>query len=103
MGVDDDDGDNGHEQGPGDHSQGRSRFARDPSRKAIPSPALFLSGKVFRLYRARGGRRTGVLPDVFIGAHALVTGVPLLTRDGRRYRTYFPTLDLILPEGLGNP
>lgn len=73
------------------------------TRQPIPSPALFLSGKAFRRYRARGGHRTGVLPDVFIGAHAAVTGVPLPTRDGRRYRTYFPTLDLILPEGLGNP
>ena len=63
-----------------------------------PRAALFLAGKVFTKYRKSGGSRTGVLPDFFIGAHAAVGGVPLLTRDGRRYRTYFPTLELIAPE-----
>ena len=64
----------------------------------VPRAALFLAGKVFRHYRARGGTRTGVLPDFFIGAHAAVAGVPLLTRDPRRYRTYFPAVTLIAPE-----
>ncbi|MFZ4408333.1 MAG: type II toxin-antitoxin system VapC family toxin [Paracraurococcus sp.] len=63
----------------------------------IPRPALFLAGKVFQAYRRRGGPRTGVLPDFFIGAHAAVEGLPLITRDVRRYRTYFPTIDLIAP------
>lgn len=63
-----------------------------------PRTALFLAGKVFREYRRRGGSRTGVLPDFFIGAHAAVLGAPLITRDARRYRTYFPTIDLIAPE-----
>lgn len=63
----------------------------------IPREALFLAGKVFRQYRARGGSRTGVLPDFFIGAHAVVACVPLLTRDARRYRTYFPTAKVIAP------
>lgn len=63
----------------------------------IPRPALFLAGKVFRRYRGRGGPRQGVLPDFFIGAHAAVAGLPLMTRDPRRYRTYFPTLRLIAP------
>jgi predicted nucleic acid-binding protein len=63
----------------------------------IPRPALFLAGKVFQRYRASGGSRTGVLPDFFIGAHAAVVGVPLLTRDAQRYRTYFPTIDLVTP------
>lgn len=63
-----------------------------------PRAALFLAGKVFAQYRKSGGSRTGVLPDFFIGAHAAVSGVPLLTRDGRRYRSYFPTLELIAPE-----
>jgi predicted nucleic acid-binding protein len=67
--------------------------------EAIPRDALFLAGKIFRQYRARGGSRTGVLPDFFIGAHAAVAGVPLLTRDARRYRTYLPALTLIAPEG----
>ena len=62
-----------------------------------PRPALFLAGKIFRAYRERGGPRTGVLPDFLIGAHAAVAGLPLLTRDIGRYRTYFPTVDLIAP------
>ncbi len=64
----------------------------------IPREALFLAGKVFRQYRNRGGTKTGVLPDFFIGAHAAVAGIPLLTRDPRRYRGYFPGLDIIHPE-----
>lgn len=64
----------------------------------IPREALFLAGKAFQRYRAAGGPRTGVLPDFFIGAHAAAAGVALLTRDVRRYRTYFPTLELIAPD-----
>lgn len=63
----------------------------------IPRPALFLAGKVFRAYRKGGGTKTGVLPDFFIGAHAAVAKVPLLTRDPRRYRNYYPTAELIAP------
>lgn len=63
----------------------------------IPQPALFLAGKVFRDYRRRGGVKTGVLPDFFIGAHAAVSRTSLLTRDAARYRTYFPTASLIAP------
>ncbi len=63
----------------------------------IPRAALFLAGKVFRRYRAAGGVRTGVLPDFFIGAHAAVTGIALLSRDTRRYHGYFPTVDLVTP------
>jgi predicted nucleic acid-binding protein len=63
----------------------------------LPREALFLAGKVFQRYRASGGSRTGVLPDFFIGAHAAVAKVPLLTRDVGRYRTYFPTVQLIAP------
>ena len=66
----------------------------------LPREALFLAGKAFLKYRRRGGGRTGVLPDFFIGAHAVVAGVPLLTRDTRRYRTYFPQLVLICPEAV---
>jgi predicted nucleic acid-binding protein len=64
----------------------------------IPKPALFLAGKAFQSYRQRGGTRTGVLPDFFIGAHAQVEALPLLTRDARRYRTDFPDVKLIVPE-----
>ena len=61
-------------------------------------PALFLAGKVFQRYRAIGGVRRSVLPDFFIGAHAAVADLPLLTRDVQRYRTYFPSLSLIAPQ-----
>jgi len=63
----------------------------------IPTMALFLAGKAFQRYRQSGGTRTGVLPDFFIGAHAAVTQAPLMTRDAGRYRTYFPTVQLIAP------
>lgn len=63
----------------------------------LPKAALFLAGKVYSRYRQAGGTRSGVLADFFIGAHACVLGTPLLTRDVRRYRSYFPTLDLIAP------
>lgn len=64
---------------------------------AMPRAALFLAGKVFTKYRKSGGTRTGVLPDFFIGAHTMVGGLTLLTRDVGRYRTYFPSLTLIAP------
>jgi hypothetical protein len=60
--------------------------------------ALFLAGKAYLRYRAAGGTRTGVLSDFFVGAHAAVEKLPLLTRDVRRYRSYFPTVNLIAPE-----
>jgi predicted nucleic acid-binding protein len=65
--------------------------------KHAPKRALFLAGQQFRRYRELGGTRTGVLPDLFIGAHAHVLGCPILTRDIRRYRTYFPEVPLITP------
>lgn len=64
----------------------------------IPRAALFLAGKVFAQYRKAGGTRTGVLPDFFIGAHAAVDRQVLLTRDVGRYRTYFPSVELITPD-----
>lgn len=64
---------------------------------SFPREALFLAGKVFTRYRRAGGTRTGVLPDFFIGAHAAVQKIPLLTRDVGRYRTYFPTVMLVTP------
>lgn len=65
--------------------------------EALPAEALFLAGKAFQSYRKSRGTRTGILPDFFIGAHAAVRGMPLLTRDHARYRTYFPTVELIVP------
>jgi predicted nucleic acid-binding protein len=64
----------------------------------IPRSALFLAGKAYLRYRASGGIRTGVLSDFFIGAHASVERLPLLTRDARRYQTYFPAISIIAPE-----
>ena len=66
-------------------------------RDAFPWEAGFLAGKCFRRYRRRGGVRRSPLPDFYVGAHAAIRGHALLTRDGTRYRTYFPTLELIAP------
>lgn len=66
-------------------------------RSAITDEALFRAGKAFLAYRRRGGLRTTVLPDFFIGAHAEVAAVPLLTRDAERIRTYFPTVSVVAP------
>ena len=64
----------------------------------MPRAALFLAGKIFLKYRSAGGARTGVLPDFFIGAHAAVLKIPILTRDTKRYRTYFSSVTLIAPD-----
>jgi predicted nucleic acid-binding protein len=66
-------------------------------RSALPWEAAFLAGKCFLRYRKSGGARDTPLPDFYIGAHAAVAGMTLLTRDARRYRTYFPGLRLISP------
>jgi predicted nucleic acid-binding protein len=63
----------------------------------IPLEAAFLAGKAFARYRRLGGSRTNVLADFFIGAHATVLGCPLLTRDTRRYATYFHSLRIVAP------
>jgi predicted nucleic acid-binding protein len=68
-------------------------FVRAP----IPWDAAFLAGKAFQQYRRRGGIRTSPLPDFFIGAHAAVTGMALLTRNPRHFRAYFPKLKIIAP------
>ena len=64
----------------------------------LPKEALFLAGKAFLSYRKKKGIKRSPLPDFFIGAHAAVLGLPLITRDVRRCRTYYPTLTLITPE-----
>jgi hypothetical protein len=71
-----------------------SLFRRDP----LPWEAAFLAGKCFLSYRRKGGRKRSPLPDFFIGAHALIAEMVLLTRDPTRYRTYFPKLRLIAPD-----
>ncbi len=66
-------------------------------RLPLPWPAAFLAGKCFLAYRRAGGDRRSPLPDFYIGAHAAIAGMPLLTRDAARYRTYLPKLRLITP------
>lgn len=69
-------------------------------RAPLPWEAAFLAAKAFRRYRRRGGlgkTKSSTLPDFFIGAHAAVAGMTLLTRDARRYRAYFPKLRIIAP------
>ena len=70
-----------------------SDFLRDP----LPWEAAFLAGKAFLTYRGQSGRRSSTLADFFIGAHAAVADLTLLTRDAGRYRTYFPSVRLIAP------
>ena len=61
--------------------------------------AGFLAGKAFLNYRRDNlGQKTAPMPDFYIGAHAALLQIPLITRDIRRYQTYFPTLELIKPE-----
>ena len=67
--------------------------------RPIPREAAFLAGKIFLQYRRAGGRKVAPLPDFFIGAHAAVEHLPLLTRDVRRFRTNFPSLHLLSPRG----
>jgi len=63
----------------------------------LPWEAGFLAGKCFVRYRRAGGVRSAPLPDFYIGAHAAVAGLKLLTRDPKRYRTYFPTIEILAP------
>jgi predicted nucleic acid-binding protein len=66
-------------------------------RLPLPWEAAFLAGRCYLAYKRRRGERRSPLPDFYIGAHAAVAGLTLLTRDARRYRTYFPRLRLIAP------
>jgi hypothetical protein len=68
-------------------------FQREP----LPWEAAFLAGKAFQQYRQSKGERRSPLPDFYIGAHAVIRAIPLLTRDAKRYKTYFPNLQLIAP------
>jgi predicted nucleic acid-binding protein len=67
----------------------------------IPREALFLAGKAFLQYKRRKGEKGNVLPDFFIGAHAAVAGYRLMTRDRGRFSTYFPSVELIMPDPAG--
>jgi predicted nucleic acid-binding protein len=66
-------------------------------REPLPWEAGFLAGKCFLLYRRRGGARTSPLPDFYIGAHAAIGRLALLTRDAIRYRSYFPKVEILAP------
>ena len=65
----------------------------------MPRTALFLAGKAFVRYRRQGGTKSNVLGDFFIGAHAAVSGYSILTRDSRRFASYFPSVVLVAPHG----
>ena len=66
--------------------------------RELPRSAAFLAGKAYKAYRTRGGNKSAPLPDFFIGAHAAVLGVPLITRDPKRMRQVFSGLNLVYPE-----
>ena len=67
-------------------------------REGLPWPAAFAAAQAFRVYRAGGGRKEKVLPDFLIGAHAVIRGHTILTRDPKGYRAYFPSVELITPD-----
>ncbi|MFP3012103.1 MAG: type II toxin-antitoxin system VapC family toxin [Rickettsia sp.] len=64
----------------------------------MSTEALFLAGKAFQKYKLNGGIKNSILPDFFIGAHASILKIDLLTRDISRYKTYFPKINLITPK-----
>src|SRR6218665_537585 len=70
----------------------------NPVREALPFSAAYKAGIAHQRYRRAGGQRERTLPDFLIGAHAAVRAHRLLTRNAARYRTYFPSLDIISPE-----
>ena len=67
-------------------------------RLQLPFDAGFGAGRAFLEYRRAGGPRSSPMPDFYIGAHAALEGLTLLTRDTRRYRTYFPSVALMSPQ-----
>jgi predicted nucleic acid-binding protein len=71
--------------------------AVDYEREPLPYLAGFTAGKAFLQYRRGGGQKRSPMPDFYIGAHAAIAGYRLLTRDVNRYRSYFPTIDIVAP------
>ncbi len=67
-------------------------------KQALPWDAAFLAGQAFKVYRQAKGMQRSPMPDFYIGAHALLGGMRLLTRDAKRYRSYFPKLHVVCPE-----
>lgn len=76
--------------------------ASDYEREPLPCRVGFAAGKAYLRYRRGGGDKRSPMPDFYIGAHAVIAGYRLLTRDARRYRTYFPRLELIVPDRTGS-
>ena len=68
------------------------------AREDLPWDACFLAGRAFLRYRRAGGVKSSPLPDFYIGAHAAIRGLALLTRDPARFRTYFPSVEVLAPE-----
>jgi len=80
-----------------DRIEDASRALEDFVREPLPYEAGFLAGKAFLAYRRRGGARRSPMPDFYVGAHAVVGRMELLTRDAARYRSYFPGLKVVAP------
>lgn len=80
-----------------DRIEDADRALVDFERRFLPYEAGFLAGKAFLAYRRRGGAKRSPMPDFYVGAHAVVERMRLLTRDATRYRTYFPALEIVAP------
>ena len=80
-----------------DRIEDADRALVDFERRLLPYEAGFLAGKAFLAYRRRGGAKRSPMPDFYVGAHAVVERMRLLTRDATRYRTYFPALEIVAP------
>ena len=82
-----------------DDERALDRWLRNLDLQKLPLPyeAAFGASRAYQHYRRAGGQRRSPLPDFYIGAHGPVDGLTLITRDARRYRTYFPSLRLIAP------
>jgi predicted nucleic acid-binding protein len=76
-----------------DADEALADFVREP----LPYEAGFLAGKAFLAYKRRGGTKRSPMPDFYVGAHAVVARMALLTRDAARYQTYFPGLKVLAP------
>jgi predicted nucleic acid-binding protein len=80
-----------------DRIEDADRALVDFERRILPYEAGFLAGKAFLAYRRRGGAKRSPMPDFYVGAHAVVERMRLLTRDATRYRTHFPALEIVAP------